>query len=167
MKRCRIRVRNTGSIDHYLGYTCANVVHAAKLLLLAMLLEYPTKGTAVADVELNIVAIGSILHNTQTTVLLVYHSDQSTVYSFTGLFSCSSQYCMFATHDRTVNQLLIGREPSKLLFINTSHLMYSCWKKQFLLKNRIRTQYSYKKVVRISYRLRGAQLKVDPTVANS
>jgi hypothetical protein len=75
----QVRIRNTGSIDHYLGYTGANVVHAAKLLLLAMLLEYPTNVTAVADVELNIVAIGSILHDTHTTVLLVYHSGHSTL----------------------------------------------------------------------------------------
>jgi hypothetical protein len=88
MKRCRIRIRNETSTDPkhwfdlYLGYTCANAFYAAKLLLLAMLLEYPTNGTAVADVELNTVAVGSILHNTHTTVLLVYHSDHSTVYLF-------------------------------------------------------------------------------------
>jgi hypothetical protein len=97
MKRCRIRIRNVTSSDPkhwfglYLGYTGTNVVHAAKLLLLllAMMLEYPTNGTAVADVELNIIAVSPILHNTRTTVLLVYHSDHSTVYSFTGLLSCS------------------------------------------------------------------------------
>ncbi len=93
--KCRIRIRNETSsypkhwFDLYLGYTGINAVHAAKLLLLAMLLQYPTIGTVVADVELNIVAVGSIFHDTHATVLLVYHSDQSTVYSFTGLFSCS------------------------------------------------------------------------------
>ncbi len=95
MKRCRIRIRNETSTDQkhwfglYLGYTGTNAVHAAKLLLLAMLLEYPTNVTAVADVELNIVAFVSILHNTHTTVLLVCYSHHSTIYSvFTGLFRC-------------------------------------------------------------------------------
>jgi len=106
MKRCGIRIRNETSsepkhwFDLYLCYTCANAVHAAKLLLLAMLLKYPTHVTAAAGVEPNIVAVGSILHDTHTTVLLVYHSDQSTVYSFTGLFSFSSQYCIFARHGK-------------------------------------------------------------------
>jgi hypothetical protein len=89
LKRCRIQIRNETStgpkhwFDLYLGYTCTNAVHAGKLLLLAMLLKYlyPTIGTAVANVELNTVAVGSILHDTHTTVLLVYHSDHSTVYS--------------------------------------------------------------------------------------
>jgi hypothetical protein len=86
----QVWIRNIGSIDHYLGYTGSN---AAKLLLLLLAMlwkyRYPTNVTAVANVELNIVAVGSILYDTHTTVLLVYHSDHSTVYSFTGLFSCS------------------------------------------------------------------------------
>jgi hypothetical protein len=87
MKRGRIRIRNETSTDPkhwfdlYLGYTCANAFYTAKLLLLAMLLQYFTNVTAVADVELNTVAVGPMLHDTHTTVLLVYHSGHSTVYS--------------------------------------------------------------------------------------
>ncbi len=111
MKRCKIRIRKETSTDPkhwfglYLGYTGTNAVHASKLLLLllAMLLQYPTNGTAVADVELNIVAIGSILHDTHTTVLRVYHSDQSTMYSpdYSAFrHSIQYRYCIFARHGK-------------------------------------------------------------------